>query len=155
MGIIKEKIDSLKNKYQVSRLSNESMEIIQRLEYLDGQNKIIELEKLNTIFKKMEHLLMLEARKTEKKINDRIGNISAINDKAFERLGVKDNTPSFKDAVKQTGGYMENPRINHNLSFEEAVRLEREKHGIPEPKPNFNPDLSFAEAVEEARRTHK
>ena len=154
MGKLKEKIDSLKNKYQIHNLENDTYRIIQNLEHLDELGKIKSLDELNEIYKKIEHLLMLEAEKTERKINEKLESVAAFNDKAFEKLGINDNTPSFADAVREAGGNIPMEPANNELSFEEAVKKAREKSGIPEPKP-FNPDLSFAEAIEKSRRTHK
>ena len=132
MGRIKEIVDSLKNKYQIHNLENDTYRIIQNLEHLDELGKIKSLDELNVIYKKIERLLMLEANKHEKRIQNINRRVSNFANDAYERLGIKNDGPSFNDAVRRAN----------------------EEAGL-NPKTNVNSNLSFSEAIEEAKRTHK
>ena len=157
MGRIKEIVDSLKNKYQIHNLENDTYRIIQNLEHLDELGKIKSLDELNGIYKKIERLLMLEANKHEKRIQNINRRVSNLTNDAYERLGIKNDGPSFNDAVRRANeeaGLNPKTNVNSDLSFSEAVDRANKEAGIV-PKTGINPDLSFSEAIEEAKRTHK
>lgn len=112
MGRIKEIVNSLKNKYQIHSLENDTNKIIQDLEYLDDIGEIKTLEELDKTYKKIEWLQMLETNKHERRIQNINQRVSYFTDDAVR-------------SANGDSGIIPKTNANSKLSFSEAVEKAR------------------------------
>ena len=101
MGIINDKFKSLKSKWKIQSLSDESQQIIKKIEKLDEQEKTIAINQLDELLKKTEQLLILESRRVQDRIDDKLNDTSTNINKSFDKLSIDSKPNSFSEAIEE------------------------------------------------------